>query len=171
MQSQKLNSKLFVPYEKIPPRLPIKSIAIAWLGGFLATSAFAFTHFSLSRVLILGSFGASCLLVFAYPNSPFSQPRNVIGGHFSATLTGLVCMTVFGVHWWSMALAVGTAIALMLMFRVPHPPAGSNPLIVMLGAVGWDFLFLPTLFGSMILVATALIYNNLGKDRHYPTYW
>lgn len=80
-------------------------------------------------------------------------------------------MTVFGVHWWSMALAVGTAIALMLMFRVPHPPAGSNPLIVMLGAVGWDFLFLPTLFGSMILVATALIYNNLGKDRHYPTYW
>lgn len=70
---------------------------------------------------------------------PFAQPRNVIGGHVIATFTGLVFMTLFGIHWWSMAMAVGTAIALMLIFRMPHPPAGSNPLIVMLGAVNWSF--------------------------------
>ena len=80
-------------------------------------------------------------------------------------------MAAFGAGWWVMALAVGTAVALMLLLRVPHPPAGSNPLIVMLGGVGWDFLITPTLAGSLILVAVALVYNNLGKGRRYPTYW
>ena len=162
--------KLFQPYETCPTRLPWRGIALAWLGAALATAAFASAHFSLHKTLILGSFGASCLLVFAYPQSPFAQPRNVIGGHFIATLTGLVFLAVFGVSWWAMALAVGTAIALMLLARMPHPPAGSNPLIVMLAGAGWDFLLTPTLAGSLILVAVALIYNNLG-GRRYPTYW
>ncbi|ASK27999.1 HPP family protein [Neisseria chenwenguii] len=155
-----------------PARLPAKNIALAWFGGFLATAAFAGTGDAANLPLVLGSFGASCLLVFAYPASPFSQPRNVVGGHFTATLTGLIVMALFGVHWWSMAIGVGTAVALMLLLRVPHPPAGSNPLIVMLGGVGWDFLFTPTLFGSLILVAVALFYNNRGgKERRYPLYW
>lgn len=80
-----------------------------------------------------------------------------------ATMTGLIFMAVFGATWWSMALAVGTAVALMLVLRVPHPPAGSNPFIVMLGGVGWQFLFTPTLLGSLILVIVAIIYNNWGK--------
>lgn len=98
--------------------------------------------------MILGLFGASCLLMFAYPASPFAQPRNVIGGHVIATFTGLAFMALFGIHWWSLATAVGTAIALMLLFRMPHPPACSNPLIVMLGAVKWRFLITPTLLGD-----------------------
>lgn len=164
--------KLFSPTETCPARLPWKPIALAWLGAALATAAFAGAGDVLTMPLVLGSFGASCLLVFAYPQSPFAQPRNVIGGHFVATLTGLVFMAVFGAIWWTMALAVGTAVALMLVLRVPHPPAGSNPLIVMLGGVGWDFLFTPTLIGSLILVAVALLYNNWGGDgRRYPTYW
>lgn len=164
-------NKILTTTETCPQRLPLKMIAVAWLGAVLATAAFAglgdITHAS----MILGSFGASCLLIFAYPQSPFAQPRNVIGGHFVATLTGLVFMAVFGVYWWSMALAVGTAVALMLLLRVPHPPAGSNPLIVMLGGVGWSFLFTPTLAGAIVLVIVALVYNNFGKERKYPTYW
>ena len=154
-----------------PKRLPLSVIVIAWLGGTIATATLAIIGNSVEMVMILGSFGASCLLIFAYPNSPFAQPRNVIGGHFIATLTGLIFMTLFGIHWWSMATAVGTAIALMLLFRMPHPPAGSNPLIVMLGAANWQFLITPTLTGSTLLVAVALIYNNLGKNKKYPTYW
>jgi CBS-domain-containing membrane protein len=154
-----------------PKRLPLSMIVIAWLGGTIATATLAIMGSSIELIMILGSFGASCLLIFAYPASPFAQPRNVIGGHFIATFTGLVFMTLFGIHWWSMATAVGTAIALMLVFRMPHPPAGSNPLIVMLGAVNWNFLITPTLLGSIVLVIIALIYNNLGKGRQYPTYW
>jgi CBS-domain-containing membrane protein len=149
-----------------PKRLPLSTIVIAWLGGTLATATLAILGNGVEPIMILGSFGASCLLIFAYPASPFAQPRNVIGGHFIAAF-----MTLFGIHWWSMAMAVGTAIALMLICRMPHPPAGSNPLIVMLGAVKWGFLITPTLLGAIVLVMIALVYNNLGKDRQYPTYW
>lgn len=120
---------------------------------------------------VQGALGGTHLLMFAYPQSPFAQPRNVVGGHFIASLTGLVFMAIFGAHWWSMALAVGSAVALMLVFRMPHPPAGSNPLIVMLGGAGWSFLLTPTLIGSLIIVLVALLYNNLSHPRRYPTYW
>lgn len=164
-------NKLKGQAEICPKRLPIWMIAIAWLGGTIATATLALIGDWTKAIMILGSFGASCLLIFAYPNSPFAQPRNVIGGHLIATFTGLLFMALFGIHWWSMAAAVGTAIALMLLLRVPHPPAGSNPLIVMLGMVQWSFLITPTLIGSIILVLVALVYNNLGEGRQYPTYW
>ena len=158
--------------QAIPNRLSNKQIGLAWLGAFLATLAFSEMTNVVKSPLILGSFGASCLLVFAYPTSPFAQPRNVIGGHFVASLTGLVIMNLLGISPFSMAFAVATAIVLMLLLKVPHPPAGSNPLIVMLSLAHWDFLWTPTLFGSVILIAVALIYNNWGgEERSYPIYW
>lgn len=158
--------------QAIPARLSKKQILLAWVGAFLATFAFSGIGDWLKSPLVLGSFGASCLLVFAYPTAPFSQPRNVIGGHFVASLTGLVVMSLMGVSPFAMAFAVATAVALMLLLKVPHPPAGSNPLIVMLSLAHWDFLLTPTLFGSLILVGVASIYNNYGgEERKYPLYW
>lgn len=157
--------------ETCPKRLPIGMIMTAWVGGTIATATLALIGNWQDIAMILGSFGASCLLIFAYPKSPFAQPRNVIGGHCIATLTGLVFLSLFGVHWWSLATAVGTAIALMLLFRMPHPPAASNPLIVMLAGAKWSFLFTPTLTGSVALVMVALVYNNVGTGRQYPIYW
>ena len=154
-----------------PQRLPLLIIALAWVGGTFATAILALLGNWQNVAMILGSFGASCLLIFAYPESPFAQPRNIVGGHFITTFTGLSFLTLFGIEWWSLALAVGTAIALMLLLRVPHPPAGSNPLIVMLGGVKWHFLVTPTLIGTLALVVVALIYNNIGRGRHYPRYW
>lgn len=173
--SQKLfmkpvKNKLFHPYERNPPRLSLTTIAVAWVGSVLAVTACVLSGLSQQIPLILASFGASCLLVFAYPRSPFAQPRNIIGGHFISSLTGLVFFHLFGDVWWSLAVGEATAIALMLLLRVPHPPAASNPLIAMLGAQNWTFLWFPTFFGSLVLVAVALFYNNLGS-RRYPTYW
>lgn len=164
-------NKIFSTTEICPQRLPLKMIVIASLGAALATASFAGISEAAQAPMILGSFGASCLLMFTFPSSPFSQPRNVIGGHCVATLTGLVFMALWGVHWWSLAMAVGAAVALMLLLRVPHPPAGSNPLIVMVGGVGWSFLLTPTFVGAVVLVLVALLYNNVGKARKYPTYW
>jgi len=163
--------KLRGQVEKCPQRLPLWMIAIAWIGGTIATAALALIEDWQDVVMIVGSFGASCLLIFAYPTSPFAQPRNIVGGHCIATMTGLVFLYVFGLHWWSMATAASTAIALMLLLRVPHPPAASNPLIVMLAGAKWSFLFTPTLTGSVALVMVALVYNNVGIGRQYPTYW
>lgn len=155
----------------LPPRAPRKNIALAWLGGFLAIASIAGAADFLSAALILGSFGASCVLVFGFPDVPFSQPRNVIVGHFLSSLIGLACLALFGPHWWAVAIAAGTAIAVMMLTNTVHPPAGSNPVIVFMIQPGWDFLLLPTLFGALILVAVALVYNNLTREANYPKYW
>lgn len=155
----------------LPPQPATKAVALAWLGGFLAISAVAVLTDALSVALVLGSFGASCVLVFGYPDVPFSQPRNVIAGHFLSSLVGLAFLTVFGPHWWSVAMAVGTAIALMMLTRTVHPPAGSNPVIVFLGQPGWGFLLFPTLVGALVVVAVALVYNNATRTGRYPKYW
>jgi len=154
-----------------PPRASLRHIAISWLGGCLAIGVVAYMADMTSTTLMLGSFGATCVLVFGFPESPFSQPRNIIAGHFLSSLVGLAFLTLLGAHWWSVALAVGTAIALMQLTRTVHPPAGSNPVIVMLTAPAWDFLLTPTLIGAMILVVVAVIFNNFYKERTYPKYW
>lgn len=155
----------------LPPQPAFKVVALAWLGGFLAIAAVAALTDFLSVALVLGSFGASCVLVFGYPDVPFSQPRNVVAGHAISSLVGLVFLVAFGPHWWAVALAVGTAIALMMLTRTVHPPAGSNPVIVFLTQPSWSFLLFPTLVGALVLVAVALIYNNATRDAKYPKYW
>lgn len=155
----------------LPPKASNKAIALAWLGGFLAISAIAGLMESTALPLVLGSFGASCVLVFGYPDVPFSQPRNVILGHVLSSLSGLVFLMLFGPHWWSVAMAVGTAIAVMMATRTVHPPAGSNPVIIYLLHPGWGFLLMPTLLGAIILVLVALVYNNATRETNYPKYW
>jgi CBS-domain-containing membrane protein len=164
-------SKLKGDHAALPPRAPAKAIALAWLGGFLAIGVIAGLGEHWSLALVLGSFGASCVLVFGYPDVPFSQPRNIILGHGLSTATGLVVLTVCGPHWWAMALAAGTAIALMMATRTVHPPAGSNPVIVFLLQPAWSFLLLPTLTGALILTLVALLYNNATRPGNYPKYW
>ena len=154
-----------------PPRANVRHIAISWLGGCLAIGVVAYMADMSSATLMLGSFGATCVLVFGFPESPFSQPRNIIAGHFLSSLVGLAFLTLLGAHWWSMALAAGTAIAVMQLTRTVHPPAGSNPVIVMLTAPAWNFLLTPTLIGAMIMVLVAVLYNNFYKERTYPKYW
>jgi len=155
----------------LPPQPSYQAVMLAWLGGFLAIAAVAAPTEMLSVSLTLGSFGASCVLVFGYPDVPFSQPRNVVAGHFLSTLVGLIFLTWFGPHWWAVALATGTAIAVMMLTRTVHPPAGSNPVIVFLVQPAWSFLWFPTLFGALILVAVALVYNNATREANYPKYW
>jgi len=111
------------------------------------------------------------VLVFGFADVPFSQPRNVVFGHVLSSLVGLVCLTAFGPHWWAAGLAVALAIMGMMALRCVHPPAGSNPVIVFLTAPGWGFLLTPTLTGALLLVAVALVYNNLARVGRYPKYW
>jgi CBS-domain-containing membrane protein len=154
-----------------PVRLPAKSIVRGFLGALLAIGTVAYLAASSGTPLVLGSFGASCVLLFSFPDNPFSQPRNVIGGHFVSSLAGLLFLAVFGSAWWSTALALASAIALMHVTRTVHPPAGSNPVIIMLTSPTWDFLVRPTLLGAVILVAVALVFNNTAKQTQYPRYW
>ncbi|MDR0529117.1 MAG: HPP family protein [Zoogloeaceae bacterium] len=157
--------------DPLPPLAKWEDILRGWAGGALAIAAVAYLAETSGYSLVLGSFGASCVLLFGFPDAPFSQPRNVIGGHFLASLIGLLFLSAFGASWWSAALAAGTAIAGMMLTRAVHPPAGSNPVIVMLSAPAWDFLLTPTLAGTILLVIVALIFNNLARKKAYPRYW
>lgn len=146
-------------------------IALAGLGGGLAIGALALLGASTGVTLLLGSFGASCVLVFGFPESPLAQPANVIGGHVICTLIGLALLNACGNHPWSLALAVGLSIAAMMLTRTVHPPAGSNPVIVFLSHPAWSFLVFPVLCGAALLVLIGLAYNNLVHKSRYPTYW
>jgi len=155
----------------LPPSPPLRQVAYIWLGAFLAAAVITFLAYYTKQPLVLGSFGASIFVLFILPDTPFAQPRNVIGGHFISTLVGLIFLHFISPEWWSMALSLATALSLMQLLRVPHPPAGSNPFIVFLVGANWEFLFTPTLLGAILLVIIALFYNNLSNERHYPKYW
>ena len=155
----------------LPPQPTNRAVSIAWLGGFIAIASVSVLTDFLSVALVLGSFGASCVLVFGYPDVPFSQPRNMIVGHVISSLVGLAFLTAFGPHWWTVSLAVGTSIAFMMLTRTVHPPAGSNPVIIYLTQPAWGFLLFPTLVGALVVVAVALVYNNATRVAKYPKYW
>jgi CBS-domain-containing membrane protein len=159
--------------QALPPLPTWRAIGVAALGGVLAIAVVAaLTQGFKEHPLILGSFGATCVLVFGFPDVPFSQPRNIVGGHFVSSLAGLVFLEIFGFHWWTAALAVGAAIAAMMATRTVHPPAGSNPVIVYLGVLpDWEFLWFPTLLGAILIVLVAVVYNNMTRDTRFPKYW
>lgn len=155
----------------LPPKPSLKIIAWAAAGAFLAIAVLALIAQQTGLALMMGSFGASCIMVFGFADAPFAQPRNVIAGHFLSSLTGLIFLHLVGTQWWSMALAVAIAIAVMMATRTTHPPAASNPVIVMLLQPGWNFLLTPTLLGAVMIVLVALVYNNLQPEKQYPKYW
>jgi CBS-domain-containing membrane protein len=154
-----------------PPHLGLRAIALGGLGGFLGIGVLAVLGGSLGVMLLLGSFGASCVLLFGYPDAPFAQPLNVVGGHVICAVIGLAAVHWLGVNPWSLALAVGASIAAMMATRTVHPPAGSNPVIVFLGHPGWSFVVFPVLCGALLLVLIALLYNNFVRKTRYPVYW
>lgn len=154
-----------------PPRIPTRIIALAGVGAFGTMCLFAWLGSGFHQPLLLASFGGTCLLVFAFPDSPFSQPRHIVGGHVLGTLLGLICLSLFDVSWWSMALAVAATVALSLRAGVVHPPASANAIIVMTSHTGWKFLLTPTLAGSVLIVVMALVFHNATRKLRYPKYW
>lgn len=140
------------------------------IGGFLAILLCSLLGDLASISLLMAPFGASCVIAFALPQSPLAQPRSLIGGHVLSTLVGLCALTAFGVHAWSLALAVGAAITLMQLTRTLHPPAGADPLLVMLTGAGWSFLLTPVLLGAALIVLVAYGYHRATRIS-YPTAW
>ncbi|WP_349294749.1 HPP family protein (plasmid) [Thioclava sp. 'Guangxiensis'] len=149
------------------PKPGPKLVLLAGLGGLVAIACLRLMTDSAHLSLIMAPFGASCVLLFAVPGSPLSQPTNVVGGHFIATLVGLLLRLWLPDVWWALALAVGLAIAAMVALRVTHPPAGADPLVVFATDPGFGFLILPVLSGSLLLVIFAVAYHRL-SGQSYP---
>lgn len=164
-----------------PPRVGNAEIFWSWLGAFLGIAAVAgagqlvFTGFALT--LMIGSFGASAVLLYGAPRSPLAQPRNLVGGHMLSALIGVLCWQfLHDTPWLAQALAVATSIASMHLTRTLHPPGGATALIATLGSaeierLGFWYVLMPATLGPLILLVVAVLVNNIPQSRRYPEFW
>ena len=121
-------------------------------------------------LFLLASFGSSMVLLYGYPESPFAQPKNVFFGHLLTAVVGLFFLYFIPLPiYMTIPLAVGFGVGLMIFFNVTHPPAGGNPIIVIIGSVSFDYLFSPVMTGSIIIIAFAIIINRFILKKSYPT--
>ena len=121
-------------------------------------------------IFLLASFGSSMVLLYGYPESPFAQPKNVYFGHFTTTLVGLfflhfIPLPIFVI----IPLAVGFGVGLMILLNVTHPPAGGNPIIVIIGSVSFDYLLSPVITGSILIIIFAIVINRFILKKNYPS--
>jgi CBS-domain-containing membrane protein len=167
---------------KSPPGVSLSEIAWSWVGAFLGIAAVGMSHYSLigdggDLTMIIGSFGASAVLIYGAVKSPLAQPRNLIGGHVLSAVIGVTSYKLFHDQMWlASALAVATAIAVMHATRTLHPPGGATALIAVIGSeqihnLGYIYAIVPAGLGALIMLIVALAINNIPGTRRYPEFW
>ena len=120
-------------------------------------------------IFLIASFGSTMVLLYGYPESPFAQPKNIILGHFLTAFIGVIFLNFIPLPIFiNIPLAVGFGVMFMILFKVTHPPAGGNPIIVIIGSVSFDYLLTPVLIGSIIVVMFGVIINKFLFKKEYP---
>ncbi len=169
--------------EKSPERHSHSTILWSFIGGFLGIYLVSliskYTHNQIDSLFLVGSFGASAVLMYGAPHAEFSQPRNVIGGHVISAFVGVTLYKFVPIDIEVLgALAVACSIAAMHYIRALHPPGGATGLIAVIGSEqihqqGYMFVLSPILTGVVLMLLVALFVNNISGDpkRHYPKYW
>lgn len=166
---------------KSPPGVKLPEIVWSWIGSFLGIASVGYLNDRFFEgtdlILIIGSFGASAVLIFGAIKSPLAQPPNLMGGHVISALIGVSAYKMLAPHiWLAAAVAVATAIAAMHATKTLHPPGGATALIAVIGGekvhnLGYLYVALPVAAGAAIMLAVALLINNIPKTRRYPEFW
>lgn len=166
---------------KSPPAVSLSEIIWSWIGSFIGIAAVAAVNFSIVEktdlVMIIGSFGASAVLIYGAIRSPLAQPRNLIGGHMISAAIGVTTYKLLPAPLWlTSAIAVATSIAIMHATKTLHPPGGATALIAVIGSqkihnLGYLYVLIPAGVGPCIMLAVALLVNNIPKNRRYPEFW
>jgi CBS-domain-containing membrane protein len=139
----------------------------AGLGASVAIGLLSYMEANLGDVaLLMAPFGATAVLVFGVPASPLAQPKNVILGHLITAFIGVVFTQYVGVTPLTLALATGLGVTAMLLSKTTHPPAGANPILIMLSGQSWGFLITPVLIGVVIIVLVGKAWRML--QNKYP---
>ena len=167
---------------KLPSRRSALEIASSVLASFcgiviIPCLTMGLDLMSADKLFLVGSFGATAVLLYAAPTSPLSQPRNLIGGHVISALIGVFCYRAFiNYPMLAPAIAVSLSILAMQLTCTVHPPGGATAIIAVLGSdrihdLGYSYAFFPILTGAILMLLVALLSNNIGKGRRYPLYW
>ncbi|MGD8742453.1 MAG: HPP family protein [Granulosicoccaceae bacterium] len=165
-----------------PPRAPLSEVFWSGLGCFCGIFAvYVIGHMQdlhlQERLFLVGSFGASAVMIYGIPNSPYAQPRNVVVGHLVSAVSGVSCVLLLPSNIaLAAALAVSLAVMLMHMTRSIHPPGGATALIAVVGGsnihgLGYWYVISPIGLGALLMLLVALLVNNLSPYRRYPQYW
>ena len=147
----------------------IKSL-LAGLFSIITIGALTYlTYKTTFGLFLVASFGSTMVLLYGYPESPFAQPKNIFFGHLVTALIGILVLNFLPLPLFIIIpIAVGLGVGLMILLNVTHPPAGGNPIIVIIGSVSYDYLLNPIIFGSMIVVAFGIIINRFILKKKYP---
>ena len=141
-------------------------------GLFSAITIAALTYLTYKTpygVFLIASFGSSMVLLFGYPESPFAQPKNIFFGHLLTSVVGVLFVIFIPLPIYIMIpLAVGIGVGLMILLNVTHPPAGGNPVTVIIGSVSYDYLIFPIISGCFIIILLAIIINKFLLKKKYP---
>ena len=120
-------------------------------------------------IFLLASFGSSMVLLYGYPESPFAQPKNIFFGHFLTSIVGIIFVNFIPLPIYIIIpLAVGLGVSLMIVTGVTHPPAGGNPIIVIIGSASFDYILSPIIIGSIIVLLFGVILNRFILNKEYP---
>ena len=120
-------------------------------------------------VFLIASFGSSMVLLYGYPESPFAQPKNIFFGHLLTAIVGIIFLNLVSFPLYILIpIAVGTGVGLMIFLNVTHPPAGGNPIIVIMGSVSLDYIINPIIVGSLIILFFGIVLNRLILKKKYP---
>ena len=147
-------------------------IRSALAGLFSAITIGALTYLTYKTtfgLFLIASFGSSMVLLYGYPESPFAQPKNIFFGHLLTSLVGIMISNLVPLPIFiTIPIAVGLGVGLMILFNVTHPPAGGNPIIVIIGSVSLDYLINPIITGSIIVLIFGIVINKFVLKKNYP---
>ena len=147
----------------------IKSFIAALFSAITIAMLTYLTYKTQYGVFLIASFGSSMVLLFGYPESPFAQPKNIFFGHLLTSIVGVLFVNFILLPIYIIIpLAVGIGVGLMILFNVTHPPAGGNPIIVIMGGVSYDYLLSPIITGSIIVLIFGIVLNRFIAKKKYP---
>ena len=143
------------------------------LAGLFSTITMAaltlLTYKTQYGLFLTASFGSSMVILYGYPESPFAQPKNIFFGHLLTSVVGILFLFFVPLPIYiTIPLAVGAGVGLMILLNVTHPPAGGNPIIVIIGSVSLDYLINPIISGTIIILVFGIILNRLILKKKYP---
>jgi CBS-domain-containing membrane protein len=146
------------------------------VGGAIAIGIMEFFSTRAAYPLMAIPFATSIVMVLGSPQAEPAQPRALIGGHLISTLAGLVMVKLCGPAPWAAAVAVGLAMLAMHATGTFHPPAGIDPLVIVVNDLSWSFLLAPVGAGAVLLALFAYAWHNIvargaNKADTWPARW